>query len=319
MKIKKIDIRRSCRTAAFAVAGLLALGVNGGAADPDGQAFASPQEAARALLAAAKNGDVATALKVLGPSAKDILVTSDSVASAQAGNEFARRAQEKMLVISDPTKPGRRLLVVGDDGWPFPIPIVRTAAGWRFDAEQGKDEILLRRIGNDELTAIDVCRGYAEAQDKYFDSNRRYAQKFISSTGQRDGLYWPSTNSEDDSPISNLVAQALAEGYTNRSEPYHGYYFKILAGRGPQAPGGARSYVKDGAMTAGFAIIAWPSDYRSTGVMTFVMDRSGIVYQKDLGQETGQSARAVTAYDPDLTWRPVEGLGVSLVPRRASR
>ena len=314
MSLRKVNQLRFSSAAALVATNMLLVGA--GIASSEGESFPSPERAAKALVSAAESHDVTNALKILGPSAKEILTTSDPVADSRIRAMFVRRAKEKMLVVPDPRRPSQRLLEIGNDKWPFPIPIVQTGGKWRFDVDQGKEQILLRRIGNDELTAIDVCRGYVEAQNEYFDQDRtgggvrQYAQKFISSTGQRDGLFWQSTNPDDESPISEFVAQAVAEGYTKRGEPYRGYYFKILKGQGPHASGGALNYLEDGAMTHGFALIAWPSDYRSTGVMTFLVDRAGIVYQKDLGEKTAEIAAITTVYDPDQTWTPVSGSGV---------
>jgi hypothetical protein len=314
MWFRKASMLRCCCAAAMVALGTLFIGI--GTASPDGQGFASPEQAAKALLSANESNDVAAILKILGPSAKDIVVTSDPVADARARETFVKNAKEKMRVVADPNAPGEKVIEVGANQWPCPIPLVLTAGKWYFDVSQGKEEILLRRIGNNELTAIEVCRGYVEAQNEYFEQDRtgkgvrQYAQKFISTAGQHDGLYWKSENPKDESPIAELIARAIAEGYTNKAEPYQGYHFKILKGQGPHVSGGAMNYVVNGAMTRGFALIAWPSDYKSTGVMTFLLDRSGIVYQKDLGEQTPQIAAATSAYDPDQTWTPVSGSGV---------
>jgi hypothetical protein len=306
--------------ALLTAAGTLLIGA--AIAASDGETFTSPDLAAKALLSAAESNDAASLLKILGPAAKDILTTSDPVADNRVRAEFARKAKQKMLVVSDPYQPEQKILEIGNDKWPYPIPLVQTAGNWRFDVDQGKEAILLRRIGNNEITAIDLCRGYVEAQNEYFEQDRtgagvrQYAQQFISSPGQRDGLYWKSTDPNDQSPIAELIAKAIAEGYTTRNQPLHGYRFKILKGQGPQAPGGAMSYLEKNAMTHGFALIAWPAEYRSTGVMTFLVDRAGIVYQKDLGAKTPQIANATDVYDPDQTWTPVSGSGV---PTRISQ
>jgi len=279
----------------------------------DGESFSSPELAAEALVKAATDKHNASILKILGPSAKDVLFTSDQVADERARDAFVRKAKEKLLITGDPKTPSRKVIEIGKDRWPFPIPIVRVSGKWRFDVEEGKQEILLRRVGNNELTVIDVCRGYVEAQNEYFNQNpgaRQYAPKVISSPGQRDGLYWPSTTAVGESPIGEAIAKAIAEGYTRRGDPYHGYYFKVLTAQGTHASGGAMDYFDKGKMTRGFALIAWPSDYHSTGVMTFIVDRGGIVYQKDLGANTSKIASTVTAYDPDETWLPVAGSGV---------
>jgi Protein of unknown function (DUF2950) len=294
----------------FVVVELLA-GISLHAATSEGRGFASANAAAKALVSAAKNDDVTELIAILGPASKEILTTNDPVADQQMRRKFAARATAKMKLVPDPKEANAQTLLVGKDGWPLPIPIVKVNGKWHFDVEQGKEEILARRIGSNELDAIEVCRGYVEAQNDYAEEDRtgsgvlHYAQKIISSPGEHDGLYWISTGGEDESPIGAIVARAFAEGYTKKRDPYHGYYFKILTAQGPHASEGAMSYLHNGLMTSGFALVAWPSDYRSTGVMTFLVDKTGIVYQKDLGPRTSQIASAYTAYDPDETWTPV--------------
>jgi len=281
-----------------------------------GQSFPTAEAAAKALVTAVESGDRANTLKILGPSAKELLTTSDPVADQRIREAFVKRAKEKVAVVRDPRQPTQRVVELGADRWPLPIPLVQVEGKWRFDLDQGKKQILLRRVGDDELNAIEVCRGYVEAQNEYFERDRtgegvrQYAQKFISSPGQRDGLYWPSTDPKDESPIGDLVAKAIAEGYTERGAPYRGYYFKVLTGQGSHATGGAMNYMDGDAMTRGFALIAWPSGYGSTGVMTFLVDRAGIVYEKDLGENTDSAARGISEYDPDDSWKPVRGSGV---------
>jgi hypothetical protein len=308
--------RLNFKSAALATAaGTILIGF--AVAASDGETFTSPDLAAQALLHAAESSDSAGLLKILGPSANEILTTSDPVADSRTRAAFVKKAKQKMLVVSDPYQPDQKILEIGTDKWPFPIPLIQTAdKNWQFDVDQGKEAILLRRIGNNEITVIDLSRGYVEAQNQYFERDRtgkgvrQYAQKFISSDGQRDGLFWKSTDPNDQSPVAEMVAHAIAEGYTKQGEPYHGYRFKILTGQGAHASGGAMNYLDNGAMTHGFALIAWPAEYRSTGIMTFLVDRSGIVYQKDLGAKTAQIANATTVYDPDQTWTPVAGSGV---------
>jgi hypothetical protein len=282
------------------------------AATPDGQGFPSPDAAAKALINAAKSDDVTSLIAILGPASKEILTSSDPVADQKIRRTFAERAAAKMKLVADPIEPKAKTLLVGKDGWPLPIPIVQVNGKWYFDVERGKQEILRRRIGNNELDAIEVCRGYVEAQNDYAEKDRtgdgilHYAQKIISSPGKRDGLYWPVAGNGEESPIGDAIARAFAEGYTGkRHGPYHGYYYKILTSQGPHASGGEMSYLQKGLMTKGFALIAWPSDYRSTGIMTFIVDKAGIVYQKDLGSKTSALATAYTSYDPDETWTPV--------------
>jgi hypothetical protein len=249
-------------------------------------------------------------VSILGPSAKDILVTSDPVADRAARKKFVARAAEGVKLEADPSDPNIKTVVVGKDQWPLPIPIVKANGKWYFDVERGKDEILTRRIGSDELDAIETCRGFVEAQDDYFNAEKpggvaQYAQKSISSPGAHDGLYWPAASGDDQSPLDAIVAKAFAEGYSKKGDPYHGYYFKVLVAQGPHAPGGAMSYIDNGAMTKGFALIAWPADYGSAGVMTFLVNKVGIVYQKDLGPDTAAIASNYAAYDPDDAWAPV--------------
>ena len=303
----------------FVATGALALTACGLLAGqtPDGEAFSSPQAAAKALVTAAKSSDVESAIKILGHSSRDILVTDDPVADENARKAFVEKASEKVQVVSDPQQASLKILEVGNTNWPLPIPIVKANGKWYFDVNQAKHEILLRRIGDNELTAINVCQGFVEAEFTYAEEDptksgrSQYAQKFISSPGTRDGLYWKSDDPNDESPIGDLVAHALSEGYTDKSEPYHGYHFKVLKGQGQNAPGGAMSYLDNGVMTKGFAVIAWPSEYEVTGVMTFQVDRTGILYEKDLGEKTGDIAGAIIIYDPDKTWTPVPNSGGS--------
>ena len=239
------------------------------------------------------------------------MTTGDPVADRKSRHTFAARAAQKMSLVPNHGSQTAKTLLAGKDGWPLPIPIVEKNGQWYFDTAEGKQEILTRRIGSNELDAIEVCRGFVEAQNEYADQNRTadnapvYAQKIISSPGEHDGLYWPSNGESDESPIGEIVARAIAEGYTNRHDPYHGYYFRVLKAQGPHASGGEMSYLENGLMTRGFALIAWPSNYASTGIMTFIVDKTGIVYQKDLGRKTAEIAGAYTAYDPDQTWTPV--------------
>jgi len=283
----------------------------GEAATVDGKGFSSADAAAQALVSAAKSEDMAPLIEILGPSAKSILATRDPVADRKVRRGFASRAAQKMRLVPAHGIQNAKTLLIGNDEWPLPIPIVAVNGLWYFDTARGKQEILMRRIGSNELDAIEVCRGYVEAESDYADQNRTpggvsyYAQKIISTPGQRDGLYWSGNGGNDESPLGEVIARALAEGYRNKHDPYHGYYFKVLTGQGPHAPEGERSYLEDGVMTKGFALIAWPSNYGSTGIMTFVVDKTGIVYQKDLGRKTTQLAGAYAVYDPDSTWTPV--------------
>jgi hypothetical protein len=310
---------------AIAIAGSILVYVPIDGATPDGRGFPSSDAAAKALVSAAKSEDVTALIAIMGPASKEILTTSDPVADQKIQQMFAARAPAKMKLVADPKDPNVKTLLVGKDEWPLPIPIVKVNGQWYFDVEKGKREILMRRIGGNELDAIEVCRGYVEAQNNYAEEDRtgsgiHYAPKIISSPGKHDGLYWPSNGADDQNPIGDIVARAFAEGYTKTHDPYHGYYFKILTAQGPHASGGEMGYIADGLMTKGFALIAWPSDYRSTGIMTFIVDKVGIVYQKDLGPNTPTIAGAYKAYDPDGTWSPVETSARKLVrPKSESR
>jgi hypothetical protein len=290
-------------------AGAFLLHVPGEAA-VDGKGFPSADAAAQALVSAAKNDDVAGLIEILGPSAESI-VTTREVADRKIRRDFASRADQKMKLVPTRGMQNAKTLLTGKDGWPLPIPIIEVNGLWYFDTAKGKREILTRRIGSNELDATEVCRGYVEAESDYAERNRTaygvsfYAQKIISSPGQRDGLYWTENGQNDESPMGEIIARALAEGYTNKHEPYHGYYFKVLTGQGPHASGGEMSYLDGGVMTRGFALIAWPSSYGSTGITTFLVNKTGIVYQKDLGLKTAKIAAAYAVYDPDKTWTPV--------------
>ena len=292
-------------------AGLVLITALSAASNPGGRAFPSPEAAARALVAAAKANDANGLIDILGPSSRDIISTSDPVADRKIRRDFTARATQKMSVVATPGRPKERTLLAGNDNWPLPIPIVERNGKWYFDMASGRQEILNRRIGSNELDAIEVCRGYVEAQNDYGEKNQTagglpvYAQKVISSPGQRDGLYWAGEPGVEESPIGKIIARAFAEGYTKRGDPFHGYYFKVLTRQGSHAAGGAAEYLDNGVMTKGYALVAWPANYGSTGIMTFFVDKTGIVYQKDLGRNTGRIAAAYTAYDPDATWMPV--------------
>jgi Protein of unknown function (DUF2950) len=271
------------------------------AAPPGGQAFASADAAAQALVKAAKADNENELIDILGPSAKDIVSTRDPVADRKVRHEFAARAAQKVKLVAYHGRRDQKTLLAGNDEWPLPIPIVQVNGKWYFDTAQAREEILNRRIGGNELDAIEVCRGYVEAQNEYAEANHTangaayYAQKIISSPGHRDGLYWKGEPGISESPIDKIIAKAFAEGY----------YFKLLTAQGPHASGGEMSYLEDGVMTKGYALVAWPSDYGSTGIMTFLVSKTGIVYQKDLGPHTARIAAGYTAYDPDTTWAPV--------------
>lgn len=288
-------------TLVLAVAALLT-------AQPSGErSFETAHEAAQALVDAAGQNDTAALVKLFGPKSTDIVQSGDPAQDKDRRTEFARRADEKLEVQIEPSNPNRAVIIAGNDNWPLPIPLIRTKTGhWYFDAARGRVEILARRIGRNELVAIDVCRAYVEAQTEYASRDRNgngvldYAQKIVSSPGKKDGLYWES---EQDTLVPKAFADAAAsltaEG--KKPVPYHGYYFRILMAQGPDAPGGARTYVVKGQMIGGFALMAYPAEYGVSGIKTFIVNQRGIVYEKDRGPATGRLALQTTGFNPDKT------------------
>jgi len=273
--------------------------------------FKTPEEAVAALVAAAERFDVPALKEILGPDGVDLVLSDDPVLDKKQTTAFAAQARVKTKVVRDPGQPGVATIVTGAEDWPSPIPVVEEGGLWRFDAKAGRQEILYRRIGENELNAIQMCRGYVEAQYEYaaqkHDGQRvnQYAQRVISTPGRQDGLAWRTADGTWQGPVGEAVARVIAEGYTERYEPFHGYYFKILKGQGPAAPMGQMDFVLDGVMIGGFALVAAPADYAVTGVKTFIVSSSGIVYEKDLGPDTVAQFRAMERYNPDSTWTPV--------------
>lgn len=272
--------------------------------------FPTPEAAVDLLIKAAGDYDVPTLMKIFGQDGEDFIASADPVRDKNNASAFADRARSKSSIQKDPKRPTRATLLVGDDAFPFPIPLVKERGGWRFDTDAGRSEILYRRIGANELDAIEVCRGYVEAQHEYASTIHdgsgvnQYAQKIISTPGKQDGLYWVNADGTSGGPISKPVAQAISEGYSvDKRQAFHGYYFKILTGQGPAAPLGRIDYVIQGAMIGGFALIAAPAEYRVTGVQTFIVGPEGVVYQKDLGPDTLNLARQIERYNPDKTWQ----------------
>jgi hypothetical protein len=282
------------------------------AQQPGQRTFASAEDAGPAFFAAMQAQDEQSLLSILGPAGKEILSSGDAAEDSDARVGFVVKYQEMHRLVKEPN--GTVTLVVGAENWPFPIPLVNHNGAWYFDTDAGKDEILFRRIGRNELAAVDACRDLVEAQKQYFahppgDLPKQFAQKLVSDGGQHDGLYWHGAENEFDSPISPLIAEAYEEGPKDQGGdpvPYNGYFFRILTSRGRHAAGGAKNYVVGGKMTGGFAFVAYPAEYRSSGVMTFVVNESGTVYEKDLGPNTTKLAKAMTTYDPDSTWKKVE-------------
>lgn len=273
------------------------------------RSFQTPEEAAAALAQAIKGG-TSDILKVLGKAADDIVSSGDEVADADMRQRFTSMYDAKHSIKTEGNK--KATLVLGPDDFPFPIPLANTRTGWEFDADAGRIEVLYRRIGRNELDAIQTCLAYADAQNEYADKDRGegagvYAQHIVSTPGKKDGLFW--RDDADPSPLGALAAQASAEGYKAGEAgpaPYHGYYFRILKAQGPDAPGGALNYVVKGKMIGGFALIAWPAEYGNSGVMTFLVNHAGTVYQKDLGKRTDFVAKRLTLFDPDQTWKKVD-------------
>jgi hypothetical protein len=276
------------------------------------KAFGSPEEAVKVFVEAVKAGDTKGLMAILGPGGEDIISSGDEVADKNIREEFLKDYQEKVDFVKE--KEDRVSVIMGNDNWPFPIPIVKKGEGWVFDTKAGREEVLNRRIGRNELNAIRVCRAYVEAQREYAstdwerDGILEYAQKLWSDPYRRNGLYWEAKEDELQSPMGPLVAQAAEKGYTGKGDrptprPYNGYYYRILKGQGKSAPGGAYHYVINGHMVAGFALVAWPAQYGVSGIMTFVVNWNGMVYEKDLGAKTEATAKAMTLYNPDRTWK----------------
>jgi hypothetical protein len=290
--------------------GLLALLlVNGGSQAQ--QSYPSAEDAAAALAAAVKSGppDI---LKVLGKSADDIVSSGDDVADADIRQRFFSAYDAKHAIKPEGKK--KATLILGPDEFPFPIPLVNTKTGWEFDTDEGRQEVLVRRIGRNELDAIQTCLAFVDAENDYADKdpagsgNGVYAQRIVSSPGKKDGLYWPSSGG-DESPLGEFAAKASAEGYSTEGrvqQPYHGYYYRILTRQGPDALGGAFDYVVGGKMIGGFALVAYPADYGNSGVMTFIVNHNGRVYQQDLGPRSSLRAFRMSAFNPDSDWKKVD-------------
>jgi hypothetical protein len=274
------------------------------------QAYASPEDAAAALVAAVKTGTTKSILAVLGSRAGDIVESGDDVADAETRRSFLAAYDTQHSIRAEGNK--KATLILGGDDFSFPIPLVNNKSGWEFDAAAGRLEILYRRIGRNELDAIQTCLAFVDAENEYAEKDRTgdgvgvYAQRVVSSPGKKDGLFW--RDDRDPSPLGELAAQASAEGYKagEQATPYHGYYFRILRGQGPDAPGGALHYVVKGKMIGGFALVAYPAEYGNSGVMTLMVNHLGTVYQKDLGSRTEIIASRINLFDPDQTWKKVD-------------
>jgi hypothetical protein len=284
------------------------------AAAPSQKSFASAEEAVKALIAAAKDNNDKEILSIFGPSGKELIFSGDKVADKRRREEFIKTYDEKNRLA---TEGDNTILVIGKDDWPFPIPLVKKATGWVFDTEKGKQEILNRRIGENELFTIQTLLAVVDAEREYALKDRdrngllEYAQKFISDTGKKNGLYWEAKAGEAESPLGPIMAQAKSQGYQGKPAsgtpvPYHGYYYRILTAQGKDAPGGAYSYLVKGKMIGGFAVLAYPAEYDNSGVMTFIVNYEGKVFQKNLGKNTAATAKAMKEYNPDSTWSEVK-------------
>jgi hypothetical protein len=282
------------------------------AAPPPGpRTFDTAQAAADALVAAAAADDAKALLALFGPDGQKLVSSGDEVQDRNDRSRFAALAREKLAVVVDPKDPKRATVVAGPDGWPFPAPLVEKDGKWAFASKIGVTELIDRRIGSNELDAIEICHGYVEAQKEYAEEDRdgngvlEYAQKVISTKGKRDGLVWWNADGSLGGPVSEGIARAIAQGYTDKTKPFHGYHFRVLKKQGPHARLGSLDYVIKGKMIGGFALLAWPASYRVSGVKTFIVNHDGVVYEKDLGEDTAKVASGITRFDPGEGWTPV--------------
>jgi Protein of unknown function (DUF2950) len=284
--------------------------VGSSAAAPGQKTFTTPEQAADTLIAAADKFDQPVLVGIFGPDGKDIVFSGEIGQDRKRAEDFVAKAREKKNVSVDPKTGNRALLVVGSEDWPFPVPIVKSGAGWFFDSKAGKQELLYRRIGDNELDAISVCHGYVEAQYDYAFRTRegydvaQFAQRIISTPGTHDGLAWQNSDGAWDGPVGEKVARAVGQGY-DLGDPYHGYYFKILKGQGPAAPLGQLDYVVKGVMIGGFALVASPAEYGITGARSFIVSQDGVVYEKDLGPSSLDQFQKMELFNPDSSWDPV--------------
>jgi hypothetical protein len=273
--------------------------------------FATAEEAADALIDAAEKYDLAALSEILGPDSYDIIHSGEPARDREVVAEFAAKARVKKTISLHSKNARRAFLLIGEDDWPFAVPIVKVGSTWSFDSKAGRQELLYRRVGANELDAIQICRGYVEAQHEYALTKRgssgvnQYAQRIISTPGTQDGLAWQNADGTWGGPIGERVAAAIARGYSSRTEPFHGYFFRVLKGQGPAAPLGEMDFVVKDVMIGGFALIAFPAQYRVTGVQTFMVSHDGVVYQKDLGPKTLELAGAIDRFNPDKSWTPV--------------
>jgi hypothetical protein len=286
---------------------LSALSVSAALAEDGPETFSSSTEAAQALVKASEADDTGAMMKLFAPNGKDLIESGDPAEDKANRARFAKAAAKKLALVPDPEDANKLFVTVGENEWPFPVPLIQKDGAWVFDTSEGADEVLAREIGRHELTAIEICRGYVEAQNQYAQIHSakgipEYAQNIVSSPGKEDGLYWKPKKGTLPSPVPKDFARAAHSMDPAKRVPYHGYYFQILTSQGPHARSGAKNYVVDGAMTGGYALVAWPADYGESGITTFLVNQEGGVYQKDLGAETDKLAPALTEFDPDSSW-----------------
>jgi len=273
--------------------------------------FSTPKDALAAVVQACADNDTNALLSVFGAEGKDIVESGDPSDDKDRRAEFVVLTKQKTKFIQDPANPDKMILSIGKEDWPFPIPLVRRNGLWSFDSAEGRQEILARRIGSNEMSGIEICRGFVEAQFEYAQDHKKngipeYARQIVSSPGKQDGLYWDSTPGAPECQVPKGFAQAVVGMSLENKEPYHGYYFRLLTSQGPDAHGGAMSYMVNGSMIGGFALVAWPAEYGVSGVQTFIVNHDGAVYESDLGPETVRQGAEMSEFNPDKTWRPVQ-------------
>ena len=284
------------------------------AQQPGQKTFATAEDASNALVTSAQSNDLKALIEILGPAGKQIVSSGDEAEDAQNRANFVQKYQEMHRLVKEPD--GTTTLYIGAENWPTPIPLVNNGTAWYFDTDAGTQEILFRRIGENEMSTIKVCEELVAAEKEYHSAQHgEYAQKIFSDKGQHDGLYWKAADGESESPVGPLLASAVAEGFAKGREgapiPFRGYYFHALTRQGKNAPGGAKSYIVNGKMTEGFAFVAYPAEYGSSGVMTFIVNEDGVIYQKDLGKNTGVFAKALKEYNPNSSWQKADQQGES--------
>jgi len=313
MKTKSLTMKTQLIAVALMLSAAVAFGATAekkeaASQQGSGKAFDTAEQAGDALIQAAETFDVPALKEILGPGSDDIVASEDPVQDKNRAMEFVAMAKEKHSIEVDAKNPNSASLLVGKDDWPLPIPIVKKSGKWYFDTKTGREVILLRRIGANELDAIEICRGFVEDQHEYAAEKHddsivnQYAQKIISTPGKHDGLAWKNPDGTWGGPMGEEVAEALEQGYSDKAKPYHGYFFKVLKGQGPNAPMGEMDFTVGGAMIGGFALVAAPAEYKVTGVKTFMVSHAGIVYEKDLGPDTMKTFQSIERFNPDKSW-----------------